>query len=101
MIRRLRYSESERRLLELIPTDGKVITTKELTEKRYADEQTPFNGGAIVLAILSHLMRKVDYNKEDFRIIKSKRNGPRPLDVWTEKRKPPRSVAEHDTRRKD
>jgi len=82
----IRYSEAEQRLLDLIPTNGKKITTEELAAKRYANEETPFNSQAIVRATLAQLMRKVDKNKESFRIRKGRRRGPRPSEVWAEKR---------------
>jgi hypothetical protein len=87
MTAKLKYSDAEQKLLNLIPTNGKSITTEELAEKRYAREEVPFNSRAIVLATLSQLMRKVDNNKENFRIRKGKRRGPRPSEVWAEKRK--------------
>jgi hypothetical protein len=84
---KMRYSEAEQKLLDLIPTNGKMITTEELAEKRYKGEEVPFNSRAIVLATLSQLMRKVDRNKENFRIKKGKRRGPMPSEVWVERRR--------------
>jgi hypothetical protein len=87
MVQKLRYSEAEQKLLDLIPVNGRPITTEELADKRYASEEVPFNSRAIVLATLSQLMRKVDKNKENFRIRKGKRRGPRPSEIWAEKRR--------------
>jgi hypothetical protein len=84
---KLKYSDSERRLLDLIPTDGRQITTEQLAAKRYARGDVPFNSRAIVTATLTQLMRKVDRNRENFRIIKGKRRGPAPSLVWVEKRR--------------
>jgi hypothetical protein len=83
----LKYSLAEQKLLDLIPTDGSIITTEELAKKRYAREEVPFNSVAIVRATLSNLMRKVDRNKESFRIRKGKRRGPYAQEVWAEKRR--------------
>jgi hypothetical protein len=71
-------------LLDLIPRDGQKITTEELTKKRYAGETVPFNARMIVLGALTNLIRKVDYNREDFRIVKGIRKGPAPIEVWVE-----------------
>lgn len=84
---KIKYSDSEQKLLDLIPTNGSPITTKQLADKRYAAEDVPFNSSAIVLATLTQLMRKVDRNRENFRIRKGKRRGPRPSEVWVEKRR--------------
>jgi hypothetical protein len=84
---KMKYSEAEQKLLDLIPTNGNTITTEELAVKRYANEEVPFNSRAIVLATLSQLMRKVDRNRENFKIRKGKRRCPRPSEVWAEKRK--------------
>jgi hypothetical protein len=83
----IQYSEAETKLLELIPTNGSKITTEELATKRYAREEMPFNSRAIIRATLATLMRKVDLNKESFRIRKGRRRGPRPSEVWAEKRR--------------
>jgi hypothetical protein len=84
---KMKYSDSEQRLLNLIPTDGRQITTEQLAAKRYAKEEVPFNSRAIVNATLTQLMRKVDINRENFKIRKGKRRGPAPSLVWVEKRK--------------
>ena len=88
--RAIAYSEAEQKLLDLIPTNGRKITTEELTNKRYTEEEMPFNGQAIVRATLAQLMRKVDANRESFRIRKGKRRGPMPSEVWAERRIPRR-----------
>jgi hypothetical protein len=84
---KIKYSDSEQRLLDLIPLNGTSITTEQLAEKRYANEEVPFNSRAIVNATLTQLMRKVDRNKENFKIRKGKRRGPMPSEVWVEKRR--------------
>jgi hypothetical protein len=85
--KKMKYSNSEQKLLNLIPTDGTPISTEELAIKRYEGEKVPFNSRGIVLATLSQLMRKVDHNKENFRIRKGRRMGPIPSEIWVEKRR--------------
>jgi hypothetical protein len=87
MVQKLKYSESEQKLLNLIPKNGNTITTEELTKKRYRSEEIPFNSRAIIGATLTQLIRKVDRNKENFRIRKGRRRGPMPSEVWVERRK--------------
>lgn len=84
---KIRYSEGEQKLLDLIPLNGSIVTTAQLVEKRYANEDVPFNSHSIVNTTLTQLMRKVDRNRENFRIRKGKRRGPMPSEVWVEKRK--------------
>jgi hypothetical protein len=84
---KLKYSNSEQKLLDLIPRDGTPISTEELADKRYEGEKVPFNSRGIVLATLSQLIRKVDHNKENFKIRKGRRMGPIPLEIWVEKRR--------------
>lgn len=81
------YSDGEQKLLDLIPKNGSRINTEEITLKRYAKEGEPFNARAIIRATLTQLIRKVDQNREPFRIRKGKRSGPWPIEVWTEKRR--------------
>jgi hypothetical protein len=84
---KMKYSSSEQKLLDLIPTDGTSISTEELADKRYEGEEVPFNSRGIVLATLSQLIRKVDHNKENFKIRKGRRMGPIPTEIWVEKRR--------------
>jgi hypothetical protein len=84
---KMKYSNSEQKLLDLIPTDGTPISTEELAVKRYEGEKVPFNSRGIVLATLSQLIRKVDHNKENFKIRKGRRMGPIPSEIWVEKRR--------------
>jgi hypothetical protein len=84
---KIKYSNSEQKILDLIPRDGTPISTEELAVRRYEGEKVPFNSRGIVLATLSQLMRKVDHNRENFRIRKGRRMGPIPLEIWVEKRR--------------
>ena len=80
------YSPAEERLLKCIPSNGKRITTDQLTTLQYLHRQKPFNAESIVRATLRTLMSKVDYNQERYRIVKGPRRGPHPSQIWTEKR---------------
>lgn len=79
------YSPFEARLLEIIPLDGRRITTKRLAASYYARlGPPPFNGQKSVVDALSSLIAKVQLNGELFVIRRSKRRGPKPQEVWRE-----------------
>lgn len=79
------YSPFEQRLFQIIPKDGRRIDTKRLAAHYYARlGPPPYNGQKSVVDALSSLMTKVSINKEPFKVCKSERRGPRPLEVWLE-----------------
>jgi urease beta subunit len=81
----VRYSPGEQQLFKLLPTNGKPLTTAELTKLRYGSI-VPLNGQKIILGLVKSLRTKVDLNKEPFRVFTSKRSGPRPISVWVQGR---------------
>lgn len=80
----IKLSKSEERLLKLIPKDPKRITTKALAISFYKGLQVPFNGQKIVMGTLNGLMRKLQANKSPVQVFKSERQGPKPIEVWSE-----------------
>lgn len=83
---KLPYSATERRMFDLIPKRGKIDTTV-LVERYWNGREPPPNARVAAMDCLRSLKRKVIANREPFRIITSDRAGPKPLDVWIEKRK--------------
>lgn len=79
----MKYSDREKSILALLPKGGKRINTVELMKKKYG-KNVPFHGRIIIIGTLRSLMRKVVYNKEPFRIKKSERRGPHPIEFWIE-----------------
>ena len=79
------YSPTEEKLLGLLPPRGGPITSEELAEKLYPPGEAPFNARASVRAMMKNLIRKVEHNKEDFRIAQADRSGPNPMSYWKEK----------------
>lgn len=80
----VRYSKTERLVFEALPADGRKITTVALTDKIYGRRQRPFNARQNVLSILNTLVRKVKANKEPFKLKRSERRGPHPIEFWVE-----------------
>ncbi len=83
---KIKYSEREIRLLGILPKDGVKISTSALMEKFYHPDGLPFNGRKIIITMIRSLMRKSDYNHEDWRIHKTKRSGPNEMSFWKEPR---------------
>jgi hypothetical protein len=80
------YSARERSVFKLLPKDGKRITTNQLVKLYYKNDSRQLNANANIVGVIRSLIRKVDVNKEPFRIQKSARAGPHPLEYWLEKR---------------
>lgn len=80
------YSKREH-VLFLIVSDGK-IDTRGISEQFYGSEsKIPLNGRKIVIGALSTLRKKIDINREPFRLASSERSGPIPMRFWIEKRR--------------
>lgn len=81
---RIGYSETERRVFELIPVYPRRASSRDIATRRYGDD-FPYHGHSIVSGVLRSLAEKIEYNKEKFRIVKSKRAGPYPIEFWLER----------------
>jgi hypothetical protein len=86
-LKKIRYSDLETRILELIPKNGSKISTIELTNRVYRPGEAPFNARQTVLHGLNRLILKSDENEEPWEIFKSKRRGSQPAYFWREPRK--------------
>lgn len=83
----VRYSRSERNAFRFLPKDGTRIDTNTLTDKIYkSTDRRPFNDRQVVLGVMNRLARKVQLNREPFRVQRSERQGPYPVNFWIEKR---------------
>jgi hypothetical protein len=81
----VKYSKAEQRLFKLlVAANGEPMDTNELARKFYRPSAVPLNGRTIVTGTLGKLVRKVKWNKELFRVMRSQRAGPHPLKVWVE-----------------
>jgi hypothetical protein len=80
------YSEAEVDILNLLSSGrDNARSTTELVELRYGTD-APFHALSIVRTTIASLSRKADRNKESWRVVKSKRQGPHPISYWIEKR---------------
>jgi hypothetical protein len=85
-LKKIRYSDLETRILELIPKNGVKISTIEITNRVYRPGEAPFNARQTVLHGLNRLILKSDENEEPWEIFKSKRRGSQPAYFWRGKR---------------
>ena len=79
----VKYSPQEQRMLALLTRRPQ--NTAVLREKFFAGKP-PFHARPAVIAVLSNLARKVEENREPFRIKQTPRAGPLPSSFWIEKR---------------
>lgn len=84
--RHLRYSPRERRFFALLPKDGKAINTKKLIERYYKDDELPGHPHANIIDMAGSLIEKIEKNKEPFRVKRTDRRGPHPIEFWVERR---------------
>jgi hypothetical protein len=78
------FSDLEQDLIALLPKDGKKVTTADLVEAYYGSE-VPLNARNIVVGRLRMIAAKAVHNAEPWRIAKSNRAGPHPMEFWLEK----------------
>jgi hypothetical protein len=81
-----KYSPMEKKILDVIPSDGRKINTLQLVDLIY-DNKIPRYARESVLTCANALMRKSDENNEPWEIFKSKPRGPQPIYWWREQRK--------------
>jgi len=77
----VKYSASEQKVLCLLKT--KPQTSTAICRQFYSPTSPPFYGQQIIVSLLSSLMRKAKINREKkFKILKTKRMGPKPISYW-------------------
>lgn len=82
----VRYSNQERVIFDALPKDGSRISSLELIGRVYKRGQTPFHARTIVVGCARSLLKKIEHNKEPFRLAKTKPAGPTPVQFWLEPR---------------
>jgi hypothetical protein len=80
----MNLSPSEERLLGLLPRDGQRVSTKDLLKKFYRGRVVPQHGQIVISGLVRSLVQKT--RTSEVRVCRSRRAGPRPVKVWTEKR---------------
>lgn len=82
------YSQSEKRVLDIILSERMAIDTRELMAKFYSYQRhRPRNAIVIVGGVARSLIAKVRSNREKFVITKTRRCGPHPVSYAAEKRR--------------
>ena len=83
---RVKYSEREKSVFQLIAeVSPDRISTKEIGEKIFKGKV--FHVKSSVVAALSSLRKKVEYNEEPFTIEMTGHSGPHAMEVWIQPRK--------------
>lgn len=86
MAREIKLSDFETKLLQLLPTYTKRMTTEGLA-KAFYKKKMPWNGRQIILVRLRYLEAKLRHMKSKTVIKISARCGPKPVEVWQTKSK--------------
>jgi hypothetical protein len=84
-----RYSPSEQLLFRLLPKNTKPITSTALMAKFFDGRRMSVHGRTVMNVSLTRLKLKVEQNKEQFRIVRSRRRGSKPVE-WHVRSLPPR-----------
>lgn len=84
----VRYSKKEQTLFKLLPQDGKKVSSLRLLKglARKANGALPFHARTSLVGAMRSLIEKSDRNREPFRVKKSDRAGPNPIEFWLEQR---------------
>lgn len=83
----MKYSKSETTLLKLLP-NGRSVSSIDLTDQFYTmiRKRRPFYARKSLTAIMTSLIRKVEHNREAFKIMKGAPIGPFPIEYIKVKR---------------
>ncbi len=80
---KIKLSPGEQRLVALLPSSGKHITTRELAKMYYAKREAPFNSRLVIVAMVRNLQRKIEtIHASPLYVNSSERAGPYPMQVW-------------------
>jgi hypothetical protein len=79
------YTRNEKELLAiLLRKRGKRISSSDIVSLHFSTRRKPKNANRSVTTVLNGLILKTRKNQEDFRIYKSRRDGPRSIQWWSE-----------------
>lgn len=80
-----RYSPNEIDLINLLSAQrGQRVNSLTIVSLHYQRRRRPAHAQRSVVSVLNSLAKKVRRNREDFRIGKTKRCGPYPIEYWME-----------------
>jgi hypothetical protein len=80
---KVKYSDGESTVLEILSERKQPVTSNELAEIYYRRRklEMPYHGRVAVLAAAHSLKRKAKLNRERFDIVISPRRGPHPKEI--------------------
>lgn len=78
---KVKYSNGEQAAFKALSV--KPISSTDMLEKIYTTDE-PFNSRKILIGTLKSLRRKIQTNREPFKLVSSERNGPHPMEFWLE-----------------
>lgn len=79
----MHFSPSEIKIISILKSArGKHMTTEDIAKKFYANRDKPEYGRVIVSGIVRALVAKTA--KQPVKVKRTKRQGPRPIEVWIE-----------------
>lgn len=76
---KVKYSKSETALLKMLAR-GRRISSVELTDRLYENGNRPYHARHSMNTIMTSLIKKVEYNRESFKIVKSDPAGPHSME---------------------
>lgn len=78
-----KYSQNQARLMKVLKEfGGNPADSKSIVELHYNGRERPKTAQNAVVSVLNSLIPKVRRNKERFRIRKTYRRGPHPIQYW-------------------
>lgn len=85
MKKQVEFSRREQLVLDAVRGGGgKKMSTKELADLIFGDQERPFYARQSIVSTLSTIAKKARVRKEKFVLRTSERKGPQPIDVWIE-----------------
>ena len=80
----MKYSPQEERMFSLLTKQPQ--DTAQLRGKFYGREP-PFHARSAIIAILHNLTKKIEANREPFKVKQTPRAGPQPSSFWIEEKR--------------
>lgn len=79
---KVKYSNSEQKAFNSLI--AKPRSSTDIMKLFYGKITTPYNGRKIVIGVLASLHRKMTANREPFKLMRTERSGPHPMEFWLE-----------------
>ncbi len=78
-------SPAEERVLSILLKRKRPITTKDLIPLYYAGREVPQHARHSIVGTVTSLAEKTARGEERFKVIRTQRRGPKPIEVWVER----------------